>query len=101
MYIFGRIAAGISQWRVIGVPPTAGNFVAEALLPLLEIERAGERRQHDELREGDIRALGERRRGVERRRRIGRQPEDERAEHVNAVVAERLQTAPPARRRRD
>ena len=48
----------------------AGDLVGriDGLLPRREIDRAGERRQHHELRECQIRLLGERGRRVERRR---------------------------------
>ena len=58
---------------------------------VVEIQRPRERRQHDELRERQIGAFGERCRGVECVGAIARQAEDERAEHVDAVLAERPQ----------
>ena len=59
--------------------------------PLLEIDRARERRQQHELREGEIGLFGERDRRVECLSRIARQAEDERAEHVDPVAAEDAQ----------
>src|SRR3954451_17740288 len=59
--------------------------------PLLEIDRARERREQHELREGEIGLFGERDRRVECFSRIARQAEDERAEHVDPVAAEDAQ----------
>ena len=53
----------------------------------------GKRRQQHELRERDVGLLGQRDRRVERVLPVARQPEDERAEHVDAVLAERAAAA--------
>ena len=65
-----------------------------------KVDRAGKRRQHDELREGDVGALRQLRGGLEGLGPVRRQPEDERAEDVDAVLAERLQPRRPALRPR-
>ena len=79
MYSFGRRCPGISQWRVIGTPSTARRVVAELFSQRLEIDRAGKRRQHHELRERQPGPLGQRNGGVEGVGTVARQPEDERA----------------------
>ena len=60
------------------------------VLPLLEVDRARERRQQDELRERDVRAFREAT-VASNVSAVARQPEDERAEDVDAVLAERPQ----------
>ena len=67
-YTFGRWACGISQWRVIGMPAMRVSFLSHLLFPALEVHGAGERRQHHELREGDVGALRQRGGRVERLR---------------------------------
>ena len=59
--------------------------------PGRKVDRAGERRQHHELCERDSRALRQLRRQFEGLGTVARQPEDERAEHVHAVVPEGAQ----------
>ena len=61
------------------------------LLPRGEVDRARERREHHELRERDAGALGELRREIEGGGPIARQAEDEGAEDVDVVMAERAQ----------
>ena len=50
----GGCGCGISQCCVIGTPSTLRVAVLRVLRPLLEVERAGERRQQHELRERDV-----------------------------------------------
>ena len=88
---FGRFSCGISQCCVTGMPSTLVAWFSRLRRPFLEVDRPGERRQQHELREGDVRLLGQRDRRVERVRAIARQPEDERPEHVDAVLPERPQ----------
>ncbi len=57
--------------------------------PRREVGRAWKRREHDELRERHARALRDGNGRVERGLTVARQPEDERAEHVDAVMLER------------
>ena len=64
---------------------------AHVLFPLLEINGSRIGREHHELGEGDPGALGDVRRRLERRRTVARQPEDERAEHVDAVLTKLAQ----------
>jgi hypothetical protein len=60
-------------------------------LPTLEIDGAGERRHHDELRKGHAGFLRESGGGGERVGLIGGEAKDEGPEHVHAVVTERLE----------
>ncbi len=62
-----------------------------ALFPALKIDGAGEGRHHHELGEGHAGFLGERGGGFERIGLIGGQAEDETTEHVDPMIAERLQ----------
>ena len=79
----------MSQCRVIGTPAIFVSSFASDFSPGGEIQRARERRgEHHELRERDAGRLRERCRGVERRGTITRQPEDERPENVDAILAE-------------
>src|SRR5205823_694136 len=59
--------------------------------PFVEIDRAWKWRQQHELGEGQIRTFGESDGRVERFPGIARQPEDERAEHMNPMTAKRPQ----------
>ena len=59
-------SSGISQCCVIGTPSIVESGRRLLLRPLLEIERARERRQQDELREREVGAFGQRERRVER-----------------------------------
>ena len=68
------------------------GICAHALFPRLEINGSRIRRQHHELGEGDPGALGDVRRRLERRGTVTRQPEDERAEHVDAMLTKLAQT---------
>ncbi len=71
--------------RVLRDQPVAGDrhavdlrrVAGHALLPGREIERAGKRRQHDELREGHTSLVRKRSRRFERRGTVTRQAEDE------------------------
>ena len=76
----------MSQWRVSGTPPIFCGIDPHRFLPGGEIDGARKRRQHHELREGQAGALGHREGGVEGFGPIGRQAENERPEHVNAVL---------------
>ena len=74
------------------MPSTALPGARLLAFPPLEIDRARERREHDELRERDARASRASAAVASNVcRPIARQPEDERAEHVDAVLAERAQ----------
>src|SRR5262245_39571293 len=59
--------------------------------PLFEVDRPWEWRQQDELRECDVGLMSEGDRGVEGVLAVARQAEDERAEHVDAVMPKRTQ----------
>src|SRR4026207_1935924 len=61
---------------------------AERFLPGREVERAGKWREHHELREGQVRKLGDRECRLERTVAVAWQAEDERAEDVHTVFAE-------------
>ena len=65
--------------------------VSESLFPAIEIHCPGKRRQHDKLRKGEVRSLGNVDRSGEGLRAIAWQSEDERSQHVNPVTAEGLQ----------
>jgi hypothetical protein len=79
----------MSQWRVIGTPSTRVSG-SPCPPPIVEVDRARERRQQDELREGDVGPLGEA--TVASKFPCGRSAaEDERPEDVNAMLAERAE----------
>ena len=59
--------------------------------PLLEVDRAGKRREHHELRERDAGAVGEVGGGLEGVGAVAGQAEDERAEHMDAARAKGLE----------
>src|SRR5687768_3738801 len=68
-----------------------GRVTGEALLPGSEVERAWIGREHDELRKrhpGAVRDVGG---GLKCRWPIAWQPKDERAEHIDAMLAESAQ----------
>src|SRR5256885_6595697 len=71
MFFFFQAEDGIRDYKVTGVQTCA--------LPIYE------------LREGEVGLFGERNRRVERLFGVARETEDERAEHVDAVAAERAQ----------
>lgn len=71
----------------------ADRRIALFALPVLEIDRAGEGGQHDELRERHAGTLGKGGGRFERGRSVARQTEDERPEDVDPVFAEDLQPA--------
>ena len=77
MNILGLTAAGMSQYRVRGVPLTLAPVAFLSLLPTLEIHSSGKRCQHDELRERDAGPLRELRSRIERIWLIRRQAENE------------------------
>src|SRR5829696_2813495 len=68
-----------------------GHVCAETLLPGREIHRAWIRRQHDELSERYTCPFGYLGGRTEGGRAVARQAENERAEHMHPVLAERLQ----------
>ena len=70
------------------------------LFPRGEIDRAGNGVSITNCANVTSGALGQRRGRVERVRPVARQPEDERAEHVHAVLLERAQPLDQRRRRR-
>ena len=61
------------------------------LLPAHKVNRAGERRHHHELRKGHARLQRHRHGRIEGRRPVRRKAEDERPQHMHAVLLERLQ----------
>ena len=91
MYTFGRCACGISQWRVSGMPAIrVGSFAidfsqaAKSIVPGNGVSMTNCAKVTPALlRDVDGR--------VERAGAVARQPEDERAEHVHAVMLERAQ----------
>ena len=86
--LLGRWACGISQWRVTGTPAMRRGVLTETLLPGREVDRAGIGSEHHELRKRQPRAISNVGRGRERGRAIAREPEDERAEDMHAMIAE-------------
>ena len=81
----------MSQCRDTGTPSILGGSAPSPFSHVAKSSVPGERRQHHELREREIRAFGDRQRRGERLGAIARQAEDERAEHVDAVRAELAQ----------
>src|SRR3954462_9489914 len=69
----------------------AGNVVAKALFPRGEVNGARIGRQHDELREGHAGTFGDVGGCLERRWPVTRKTEDEGSQHVDAMLAKRLQ----------
>src|SRR6266568_4630736 len=68
------------------------RIYSQAFFPTIEVNRAGIRAEHDELREGNVgtfRGCGGR---VEGFRTIARQTENERTQYVNTVASESPQT---------
>src|SRR5487761_1678818 len=61
------------------------------LFPFCKIDGSGKGREHDKLRERDARALSHVDRSIKRTWPVAGQSEDERTEHMHAVLAERLQ----------
>ncbi len=93
MNILGRTAVGDEP--VTGDGDVAHHFRSLGLFffPAGEVDGAGEGRHHDELGEGDAGFESHLNGGVEGGGLVGRQPEDERAEDVDAVLLERLELA--------
>jgi hypothetical protein len=68
------------------------RLAAETLLPRFKINGARIRRQHDELRERELRPIRDVDGRLERGRTIARESEDEGTKDMNAVLAERAET---------
>ena len=77
----------------MGIPSTIAGLTDSSFSPSGEIDSAGERGHHDELREGDVRFFGHLGGGGEGVGTVGWETEDEGTQDVNAVFAEGLETA--------
>src|SRR6185312_6520888 len=64
----------------------SGEITLHAFFPARKVNRPGERGQHHELREGQVRLVGQRRCGLERLRTVAGQTENERPEHVYSMT---------------